>query len=88
MEREGLMLVLTRKLTETLYIGEGVCVTVLRIGGGQVRLGIEAPADVVIVRGELRERDRNCRVAPRQGSEAGARAEGSQVAAVEVSRKR
>lgn len=52
------MLVLTRKLTEKLYIGDGISVTVLRVGGGQVRLGVEAPAEVPIVRGELRDRDR------------------------------
>ncbi|GIW87421.1 MAG: hypothetical protein KatS3mg108_1745 [Isosphaeraceae bacterium] len=52
------MLVLTRKVAEKLYIGDGISVTVLRIGGGQVRLGIEAPADVAIVRGELRDRER------------------------------
>ncbi len=58
------MLVLTRKLTEKLYIGDGICVTVVRLGGGQVRLGIEAPTDIAIVRGELRDRDRNRRTPP------------------------
>jgi carbon storage regulator CsrA len=47
------MLVLTRKLMEKLYIGDDICVTVVRLEGGQVRLGIDAPRDVAVVRGEL-----------------------------------
>ncbi len=47
------MLVLTRKLMEKLYIGDNVCVTVVRLEGGQVRLGIEAPREVPVVRAEL-----------------------------------
>jgi carbon storage regulator len=47
------MLVLTRKLMERLYIGEDICVTVVRLDGGQVRLGIEAPREVTVVRAEL-----------------------------------
>ncbi len=47
------MLVLTRKRGETIHIGDGVVVTVVRIGGGQVRLGITAARDVEVVRGEL-----------------------------------
>lgn len=47
------MLVLTRKLMEKLFIGDDICVTVVRIEGGQVRLGIEAPRDVSVVRSEL-----------------------------------
>ncbi len=47
------MLVLTRKLMEKLYIGDDVCVTIVRIEGGQVRLGIEAPREVPVVRAEL-----------------------------------
>ncbi|WP_435007425.1 carbon storage regulator [Tundrisphaera lichenicola] len=47
------MLVLTRKLMEKLYIGDNVCVTVVRLEGGQVRLGIEAPREIAVVRAEL-----------------------------------
>lgn len=50
------MLVLTRKLMESFYIGDDICVTVVRMEGGQVRLGIEAPREIPIVRGELVER--------------------------------
>jgi carbon storage regulator len=47
------MLVLTRKLMEKLFIGDDICVTVVRLEGGQVRLGIDAPRDVSVVRAEL-----------------------------------
>lgn len=47
------MLVLTRKRNEVIRIGDDVVVTVLRTGHGSVQLGIEAPSDVNIVRGEL-----------------------------------
>ncbi len=47
------MLVLSRKLGERIHIG-GVVLTVLKVHGGQVRLGLDAPSDVRILRGELR----------------------------------
>jgi carbon storage regulator len=47
------MLVLTRKLMERLFIGDDICVTVVRLEGGQVRLGIDAPREVSVVRAEL-----------------------------------
>ncbi len=47
------MLVLTRKLMERLFIGDDICVTVVRLESGQVRLGIEAPREVPVVRAEL-----------------------------------
>ena len=47
------MLVLTRKLMEKLYIGDNVVVTVVRLEGGQVRLGIDAPREVAVIRAEL-----------------------------------
>lgn len=47
------MLVLTRKPREEIRIGNGVTITILRVKGQQVRVGIEAPNDVRIVRGEL-----------------------------------
>ena len=50
------MLVLTRKTTERLYIGDDICVTVVRLEGRQVRLGIEAPRHVTVRRGELAPR--------------------------------
>ncbi len=47
------MLVLTRKLMEKLFIGDDICVTVVRLEGGQVRLGIDAPREISVVRAEL-----------------------------------
>jgi carbon storage regulator CsrA len=47
------MLVLTRKLQERICIGENITVTILRVKGQQVRIGIEAPRDVRVIRGEL-----------------------------------
>lgn len=47
------MLVLSRKTNERLIIGENIVITVVRVSGEQVRLGIEAPAEVAIRREEL-----------------------------------
>jgi carbon storage regulator len=47
------MLVLSRKIGEKIVIGEGIVVTVLEVKGRQVRLGLEAPPEVSIWRGEL-----------------------------------
>ena len=47
------MLVLTRKIGETIRIGDAVTVQVLSIRGGQVRIGLTAPADVRIFREEI-----------------------------------
>ncbi|NLF72336.1 MAG: carbon storage regulator [Candidatus Anammoximicrobium sp.] len=51
------MLVLTRKLQETIHIGDNITITVVRIKGNTVRVGIEAPGDVRVVRGEVAARD-------------------------------
>ena len=47
------MLVLTRKLMEKVHIGSDICITVVRLEGGQVRLGIDAPRHIHVVRAEL-----------------------------------
>lgn len=52
------MLVLTRRLGETLMIGDTIEVTVLNIKGNQVRLGIAAPQDVPVHRDEIYEKVR------------------------------
>jgi carbon storage regulator len=51
--RELLMLVLSRKLGEKIVIGERVVLTVVKVDRNQVRLGIEAPADVPVFREEI-----------------------------------
>lgn len=47
------MLILTRRVGETLYVGDDVTVTVLGVKGKQVRIGIEAPKDVPVHREEI-----------------------------------
>jgi carbon storage regulator CsrA len=47
------MLVLTRKYQEKIRIGNNITITVLRMKGKAVRLGIEAPTNVPVIRGEL-----------------------------------
>ena len=51
------MLVLSRKEKETLIIGDNITVTVNRVAGRRVTLGIQAPDDIKIVRGEIAEQD-------------------------------
>lgn len=57
------MLVLSRRENESLIIADNIVVTVLDCGQGQVRIGIEAPREINIVRAELldRESDRSYR---------------------------
>jgi carbon storage regulator len=50
------MLVLTRKAGESIVIGNQVRITILEIQGRQIRLGVEAPGDISVHRGEVYER--------------------------------
>ena len=50
------MLILTRKVGETIRIGEDVSVTVLGVKGNQVRVGVAAPRSVAVNREEIHER--------------------------------
>jgi carbon storage regulator len=47
------MLVLSRKETERIRLGDSIIVTVVRVAGDKVRLGIEAPPNVLVLRDEL-----------------------------------
>ena len=51
------MLVLSRKLGERIIIGDGITVSIVRINGNRIQLGIEAPLTVSIKREEIRSRD-------------------------------
>jgi carbon storage regulator len=49
------MLVLSRKADETILVGDDVRITIVRVSGTQVRVGIDAPHETLILRGELAE---------------------------------
>ena len=48
-----MMLVLSRKERERIRLGDSIVVTVVRVSGDRVRLGIEAPGDMIVLREEL-----------------------------------
>jgi carbon storage regulator len=50
------MLVLSRRESERIKLGDSIVVTVIRVAGDCVRLGIQAPADVLVLREELEPR--------------------------------
>ena len=50
------MLVLSRKESERIRLGNNIVVTVVRVSGDRVRIGIEAPPDVIVLRDELQPR--------------------------------
>lgn len=50
------MLILTRKVGESVLIGDGIKVSILAVKGNQVRVGIDAPKDVSVHREEVRAR--------------------------------
>ena len=53
------MLILTRRVGETVMIGDNVTITVLGVKGNQVRIGVDAPRDVAVHREEIYERIKN-----------------------------
>jgi len=57
------MLVLSRKESERIRVGDSIVITVVRVAKDRVRLGIEAPADVLVLRDEL-EKDKRETPAP------------------------
>ena len=68
------MLILTRRVGETLMIGDDVSVTVLGVKGNQVRIGVNAPREVAVHREEIYERIKKEEAgepAPEQAPESG-----------------
>jgi len=53
------MLILTRRVGETLMVGEEVTVTVMEVKGSQVRIGINAPKEISVHREEIYQRIQN-----------------------------
>ncbi len=63
------MLILTRRVGETLMIGDEITVTVLGVKGNQVRIGVNAPKDVAVHREEIFERIKQEQSGPAAGVE-------------------
>lgn len=67
------MLVLGRRIGESIVLSNGVRVLVTEVRGGSVRLGVIAPKDVVILREELRKENARCNDSRSHASEKGPR---------------
>lgn len=60
------MLILTRRMGETLMIGSDISVTIVGLNGNQVKLGINAPKDVPVHREEIFKRIQNAKPEPKE----------------------
>ena len=68
------MLILTRRVGETLMVGDNVTVTVLGVKGNQVRIGVNAPKDVPVHREEIYQRIQREKSGENGGAEEGSTA--------------
>ena len=55
LDRDDAMLVLSRKVGEKILIGDNISVTIVRVAQGTVRVGVEAPQEMAIVREEIKQ---------------------------------
>ena len=62
------MLILTRKVGESVLIGDDISITVLSVRGNQVKLGVEAPKEVSVHREEIYQRIKQMKDEPYLGS--------------------
>jgi len=60
------MLVLSRKESQRIRLGDSIVITIVKISGDKVRVGIDAPADILVLRDELEPREQG----PTGGTEA------------------
>ena len=58
------MLVLSRKETQRIRVGDSIVVTIVKVAGDKVRVGIEAPSDVLVLRDELEAWEENSQDLP------------------------
>ena len=56
------MLILSRKEAEKVYLGNDIVPTIIRVAGDKVRIGIEAPSNVRVLRNELQKHDEQSEV--------------------------
>lgn len=52
------MLVLSRKESQRIRLGDSIVITIVKISGDKVRVGIDAPADILVLRDELEPREK------------------------------
>ena len=64
------MLVLSRKVGERILIGDNISITVVRVAQNGVRIGIDAPTDLLVVREELQDEVQEVRSAPESAAPA------------------